>query len=107
MLILTEPSAAPAVHQGLFVPYKSSLQPEGLHPARGIAGSGLRPLSKNTHCCLPKASGPCLSPSVAGRPLRPATDRRLDRILSHQPPSLPTAAPSPQALSVPRVHPRI
>ena len=29
------------------------LQPEGLHPARGMAGSGLRPLSKIPHCCLP------------------------------------------------------
>ena len=34
-------------------PYKSSLQPEGLHPARGMAGSGFRPLSKIPHCCLP------------------------------------------------------
>ena len=44
----------------------------------------MRPLSNIPHCCLPKESGPCLSPSVAGRPLRPATDRRLGRPLPHQ-----------------------
>ena len=35
------------------VTYKSSLQPEGLHPARGVAPSGLRPLWKIPYCCLP------------------------------------------------------
>ena len=44
---------APRIKRDLFVPYKSSLQPEGLHPARGMAGSDLRPLSKIPHCCLP------------------------------------------------------
>ena len=34
-----------------------------------------------------------LSPSVAGRPLRPATDRRLGRLLPHQLPNLISAAP--------------
>ena len=37
------------------------------------------------HCCLPQESGPCLSPSVAVRPLRPATDRRLGGPLPRQP----------------------
>ena len=36
-----------------FVTYKSSLQPEGLHPARGVAPSGFRPLWKIPYCCLP------------------------------------------------------
>src|SRR6218665_3380210 len=72
-----------------------------------MAGSGLRPLSKIPHCCLPQESGPCLSPSVAGRPLRPATDRRLGRLLFHQLPNLPSAPPPPQGLSVPCFHPRI
>ena len=36
------------------------------------------------HCCLPQESGPCLSPSVAVRPLRPATDRRLGGPLPRQ-----------------------
>ncbi|MEV7027270.1 ferredoxin, partial [Kitasatospora sp. NPDC093558] len=31
-----------------------------------------------------RIAGPCLSPSVAGRPLRPATRRRLGRPLPHQ-----------------------
>ena len=32
---------------------KSSLQPEGLPPARGVAPSGLPPLRKIPYCCLP------------------------------------------------------
>ena len=48
-----------------------------LRPPRGIAPSSFRSLRKIPHCCLPEESGPCLSPSVAGRPLKPATDRRL------------------------------
>ena len=32
---------------------KSGLQPEGRHPARGVAASGLRPLCNIPHCCLP------------------------------------------------------
>ena len=35
-------------------------------------------------CCLPSECGPCLSPNVAGHPLRSATDRRLGGLLSHQ-----------------------
>ena len=37
----------------IFVTYKSSLQPEGIHPARGVAPSDFRPLWKIPHCCLP------------------------------------------------------
>jgi hypothetical protein len=37
----------------IIVTGKSALQPEGLRHARGIAGSGLRPLSNIPHCCLP------------------------------------------------------
>ena len=29
------------------------LQPEGLHPSRGVAASGFRPLCNIPHCCLP------------------------------------------------------
>jgi hypothetical protein len=36
-----------------FVPAESGLQPEGLHPARGVAASGFRPLRKIPYCCLP------------------------------------------------------
>ncbi len=32
---------------------KSSLQPEGLPPARGVAASDLRPLRNIPYCCLP------------------------------------------------------
>ena len=37
----------------IIVPAKRALQPEGLHHSRGIAGSGLPPLSNIPHCCLP------------------------------------------------------
>ena len=61
-----------------------ALQPNSCHHSRNIAGSGFRPLSKIPHCCLLKESGPCLSPSVADHPLRPATDRSLGRLLPYQ-----------------------
>ena len=41
-------------------------------------------MRKIPHCCLPKESGPCLSPRPADRPLRPATRRRLGRPLPPQ-----------------------
>ena len=68
----------------LFLPEKRGLQPIGSHPSREIAPSGLRPLRKIPHCCLPEESGPCLSPSVADRSLKPATDRGLGEPLPHQ-----------------------
>src|SRR5207247_6261666 len=68
----------------VFVPPDSGLQPEGRHPTRGVAASALRPLRKIPHCCLPYESGPCLSPNVAGHPLRPATRRRLGGPLPRQ-----------------------
>ncbi len=67
-----------------FVPSKRALRPEGLHHSRGVAGSGLLPLSNIPNCCLPWESGPCSSSSVADHPLRPATDRCLGRPLPHQ-----------------------
>ena len=63
---------------------KRGLQTKILHPSRGIAPSGFRPLRKIPHCCLPEESGPCLSPSVADRPLRPAIRRSLGKLLPHQ-----------------------
>ena len=36
-----------------FFANKSSLRPEGLHPARGVAPSGLPPLWNIPDCCLP------------------------------------------------------
>ena len=73
---------------------KRGLQTKILHPSRGIAPSGFRPLRKIPHCCLPEESGPCLSPNVADRSLKPATDRGLGE-------------PSPpQLTNQTRVHPR-
>ena len=40
-----------------------------------------------------RSSGPCLSPSVAGHPLRPARDRRLGEPLPHQLPNPTWAHP--------------
>ena len=79
-----------------FVPAERGLQPEGLHPPRGVAASGFRPLRNIPHCCLPQESGPCLSPSVAGRPLRPATRHRLGRPSPHQQADRPRAHPPPK-----------
>lgn len=76
-----------------FFPRNRALRPEGLLHSRGIARSGLRPLTKIPYCCLPQESGPCLSPSVAGRPLRPATDRCFGKPLPHQPANQSSAAP--------------
>jgi len=41
------------INQRRFVPPHRALRPEGLHHSRGVAGSGLRPLSNIPHCCLP------------------------------------------------------
>ena len=38
---------------GLFFPPNRSLQPYGLHPPRGVAGSPFRALPNIPHCCLP------------------------------------------------------
>ena len=67
-----------------FFPPDSALRPESLHHTRGVAASGFRPLRKIPHCCLPQESGPCLSPSVADRPLRPAIHQSLGGPLPHQ-----------------------
>src|SRR4029453_1640965 len=38
---------------GEFLSVERSLRPEDLHPPRGVASSGLRPLRTIPHCCLP------------------------------------------------------
>ncbi len=38
---------------GMFFPQKRVLRPEGLHHSRGMAGSGLRPLTNIPYCCHP------------------------------------------------------
>ena len=57
-----------------------------LHP-RDIAGSGVSPLSNIPHCCPPRESGPCLSPSVADHPKRPAKHHWLGQPLPDQLPN--------------------
>ena len=75
-------------------PAKGVYKPGFFVPPRDIAPSGFRPLRKIPHCCLPEESGPCLSPNVADRSLKPATDRGLGE-------------PSPpQLTNQTRVHPR-
>ena len=75
------------IHANRFVPDKRALQPEGLLHSRDIAGSGFRPLSKIPHCCPPWESGPCLSPSVADHPKRPAKHHWLGQPLPDQLPN--------------------
>ncbi len=67
-----------------FLTPESGLHPEGLHPARGVAGSGLRPLPNIRYCSPPWRSGQCLSPDVAGQPLSPATRLSLGKPLPYQ-----------------------
>ena len=76
MLLLQVPS--------FFFPADRALHTEILPRSRGVAASGFPPLCNIPHCCLPQESGPCLSPSVAVHPLRPATDRCLGRPLPCQ-----------------------
>ncbi len=62
----------------------SGLQPEGLHPARGVARSDFRPLPKILDCSHPQMSGQCLSPSEPGHALTPGNHRSLGEPLPHQ-----------------------
>ncbi len=41
------------INRTQFFPLDRSLRPEGLHPSRGVAGSGFRPLPNIPDCCLP------------------------------------------------------
>ncbi len=67
-----------------FIPSDSGLQPEGLHPARGVARSDFRPLPKILDCSHPYVSGQYLSPSGGGHALTPPRHRRLGEPLPHQ-----------------------
>ncbi len=49
-----------------------------------MAGSELPPLTNIPYCCLPWESGPCLSTSVGGHPLRSPSHRRLGGPLPRQ-----------------------
>ena len=102
-MLLLHLHSTPAETRAL-VGAERGLQPEGRHPPRGVAASGLRPLRNIPHCCLPQESGPCLSPSVAGRPLRPATRRRLGRPSPHQQADRPRAHPWPKNFPPPSMH---
>ncbi len=68
----------------LFFPLNRALQSEDRHHSRGVAASDFRPLRKIPYCCLPKESGPYLSPNVAVHPLRPATHQSLGGLLLRQ-----------------------
>src|SRR5574340_1438243 len=51
------------------------------------------PIAENSSLLPPVGVWAVLNPSVADRPLRPATDRRLGRLLPHQPANRPQAHP--------------
>ncbi len=67
-----------------FLTPDSSLHPEGLHPTRGVAASGFRPLRKIRYCSPPWRFGQCLSPDVREQPLSPLTRQSLGEPLPHQ-----------------------
>ena len=60
--------------------------------SRSITRSSFRSLPKIPHCWLKKPD-PYLSVSVAGRPLRPAKDLRLGKLLPYQLPNPPRTHP--------------
>ena len=86
-------------YRHFFFPADRALHTEILPRPRGVAASGFPPLCNIPHCCLPQESGPCLSPNVAGRPLRPATDRRFGGPLPRQLPNQTRAHPIPPEFS--------
>ena len=49
----TELAGASFVGTVIIVPTDRSLRTEILHPPRGVAASGFRPLRKIPYCCLP------------------------------------------------------
>ncbi|KAF1854076.1 hypothetical protein Lal_00005293 [Lupinus albus] len=51
--------------------------PNNASPLRITAAAGTKLAGASSHATVIIESGPCLSPSVADHPLRPATDRRL------------------------------
>ncbi|KAF1853503.1 hypothetical protein Lal_00046460 [Lupinus albus] len=58
--------------------------PSNASPLRITAAAGTKLAGAYSSGTVIIESGPCLSPSVADHPLRPATDRRLGRPLPHQ-----------------------
>ncbi len=101
MLPQVVPSGQEAINLRRLVPLDSALRPEGLLHTRGVAASGFPPLRNIPHCCLPQESGPCLSPSVADHPLRPANHLRLGRPLPHQLPNGTRAHPQVTGPKIP------
>ena len=87
------------------VPQKSSLHSEKRPPARGVAPSGCSPIAENSSLLPPVGVWAVLNPSVAVRPLRPATDRRLGRLLppqlANRPQAHPLASPRKKTLLAP------
>ena len=59
------------------------------------------------HCPKFPTAASRRSPSVAGRPLRPATDRRLGEPLPHQLANRTSAALPARGLAIPRFHPQV
>ncbi len=79
----------------------SGLHPEGIHPTRGVAPSGFRPLRNIRYCSPPWGSGQCLSPNVPDQPLSPGIRRSLGRPLPYQLADGTWVAPKPIGPKVP------
>ena len=92
------------VSRGFFLEYRPFPLPQEKpfttrRPSSGTRRCSVRvaPIAENSSLLPPVGVWAVLNPSVAVRPLRPATDRRLGRLLPHQPanrPQAPLPAPS-------------
>ena len=67
--------------------------PEGLHPSRGVAPSGFRPLRKFSTAASRRSLGSVSVPVMAGHALTPATRHSLGKLLPHQQADRPQAPP--------------
>ena len=88
------------VSRGFFLWYRPLPRPTEKQFTRRNASSCTRrcsvrlaPIAENSSLLPPVGVWAVLNPSVAVRPLRPATDRRLGRLLPHQPANRPQAHP--------------
>src|SRR5574340_1448658 len=88
------------VSRGFFLWYRPRSRPTEKHFTLRKASSCTRrcsvsvaPIAENSSLLPPVGVWAVLNPSVAVRPLRPATDRRLGRLLPHQPANRPQAHP--------------
>src|SRR5881296_2493162 len=99
------------VSRGFFLGYRHCVLPQEKQfttrrPSSCTRRCSVRvsPIAENSSLLPPVGVWAVLNPSVADRPLRPATDRRLGELLPHQPANRPRAhlpAPSEESFAWP------